>query len=437
MEELFEQLQDDTRSFWQNPSSGVRRLDTMPPPAEFFRDYVATSTPVILSGAGGCFKGGGRRICWDDLASLAGRGSEGLEVTVDFTPDGRGDCVVDVADSMPSEHPTSDANAKRDSPTGGGAATGAEGSRRSCGAGDAGNGGAPAAAGTTTAVFVKPEERRMKFEAFVSTLLKEAEAKAGDESSSTRTSGGVGGGVPYLSHQNDSLRQEFPGLMEDVKPFLALAREAFGNEPDAVNLWIGDDRSLSAVHKDHYENMYCVVRGEKHFTLLPPSDVLFLYEQEYPQGRYRQRRSVDGGEGEGREGRFEVEMEEGKVPWIPVDPACPDLEKYPLFRFASPVRCRVGPGDILYLPSLWYHRVSQRGITVAVNYWHDMQFDHKYVHYRFLQTLAAQLREGGVRRPGGVGFGGSSGRPSESPEARVEQGVSVGWGGEERVKEDR
>lgn len=41
--------------------------------------------------------------------------------------------------------------------------------------------------------------------------------------------------------------------MEDVEPFLSLAREAFGNEPDAVNLWIGDERSLSAVHKDHYE----------------------------------------------------------------------------------------------------------------------------------------------------------------------------------------
>lgn len=41
--------------------------------------------------------------------------------------------------------------------------------------------------------------------------------------------------------------------MKDVEPFLALARETFGNEPDAVNLWIGDDRSLSAVHKDHYE----------------------------------------------------------------------------------------------------------------------------------------------------------------------------------------
>lgn len=49
--------------------------------------------------------------------------------------------------------------------------------------------------------------------------------------------------------------------MEDVDPFLALAREAFGNEPDAVNLWIGDDRSLSAVHKDHYEVRFCTGVG--------------------------------------------------------------------------------------------------------------------------------------------------------------------------------
>lgn len=56
-----------------------------------------------------------------------------------------------------------------------------------------------------------------------------------------------------LTDQNDSLRHEFPGLMEDVEPFLEVAREAFGNEPDAVNLWIGDERSKSSVHKDHYE----------------------------------------------------------------------------------------------------------------------------------------------------------------------------------------
>lgn len=31
-----------------------------------------------------------------------------------------------------------------------------------------------------------------------------------------------------------------------------------------------------AVHKDHYENLYCVVSGEKHFLLHPPSDRPFI-----------------------------------------------------------------------------------------------------------------------------------------------------------------
>lgn len=38
--------------------------------------------------------------------------------------------------------------------------------------------------------------------------------------------------------------------------------------------------SVLAVHKDHYENLYCVVSGEKHFLLHPPSDRPFI-----PYGR--------------------------------------------------------------------------------------------------------------------------------------------------------
>lgn len=33
---------------------------------------------------------------------------------------------------------------------------------------------------------------------------------------------------------------------------------------------------LSLVHKDHYENLYCVISGEKRFILLPPSDRPFI-----------------------------------------------------------------------------------------------------------------------------------------------------------------
>ena len=61
--------------------------------------------------------------------------------------------------------------------------------------------------------------------------------------------------VPYLSAQNDSLRSEFGALSGDYPSALRWAAEAFGTQPDAVNLWIGDGRAVSSCHKDHYENM--------------------------------------------------------------------------------------------------------------------------------------------------------------------------------------
>ncbi len=62
--------------------------------------------------------------------------------------------------------------------------------------------------------------------------------------------------VPYLSLQNDNFRTSFESLHEDVQLSLPLANESFNLEgPEAVNLWIGDERSVSSIHKDHFENM--------------------------------------------------------------------------------------------------------------------------------------------------------------------------------------
>jgi hypothetical protein len=39
---------------------------------------------------------------------------------------------------------------------------------------------------------------------------------------------------------------------------------------------MGYDGSVSAMHKDPYENLYAVIEGEKHFTLMPPDVYPFL-----------------------------------------------------------------------------------------------------------------------------------------------------------------
>lgn len=54
-----------------------------------------------------------------------------------------------------------------------------------------------------------------------------------------------------------------------------------------------------------------------------------------------------------------------QVPWIPLDPLNPDLERYPEYSQAKPLQCTVKAGEMLYLPSLWFHHVQQSHGCIA------------------------------------------------------------------------
>lgn len=54
-----------------------------------------------------------------------------------------------------------------------------------------------------------------------------------------------------------------------------------------------------------------------------------------------------------------------QVPWIPVDPLAPDLSHYPDYAKATPITVTVQEGEMLYLPSLWFHHVQQSHGCIA------------------------------------------------------------------------
>lgn len=72
------------------------------------------------------------------------------------------------------------------------------------------------------------------------------------------------------------------------------------------------------------------------------------------------------------------------LPWIPIDPLAPDLDRFPRYALARPMRVTLHRGDQLYLPAMWYHFVEQdvgwgpagpgEGLqaAIAVNHWFDM-----------------------------------------------------------------
>ncbi|XP_066133070.1 bifunctional peptidase and (3S)-lysyl hydroxylase JMJD7 isoform X2 [Saccopteryx bilineata] len=94
-------------------------------------------------------------------------------------------------------------------------------------------------------------------------------------------------GVLYVQKQCSNLPTELPQLLPDLEPHVPWASEALGKMPDAVNFWLGEAAAVTSLHKDHYENLYCVVSGEKYFLLHPPSDRPFIPYEIYTPATYQ------------------------------------------------------------------------------------------------------------------------------------------------------
>ena len=230
------------------------------------------------------------------------------------------------------------------------------------------------------AVFALPYEEQLS----LSTVLQNFQQEQGGQAKDR---------VFYVQAQNNSLNTEFPALLKDVDSELPWASTAFGCSPEAVNIWIGDHRSVTSFHRDHYENMYAVVAGTKRFTLLPPCERYRMHMMQVPAAVYRPQ----------HDGSLDLELErpERLVSWCPIEVAQDDVtqakqvEAYPRFHDPSlpaPLTVQVHAGEILYLPSMWYHMVQQEdddsGRVIAVNYWYDMQYDCKYAYAKLIEHLS-------------------------------------------------
>ncbi|KAI9698721.1 MAG: hypothetical protein M1836_003831 [Candelina mexicana] len=155
----------------------------------------------------------------------------------------------------------------------------------------------------------------------------------------------TGGEVKYAQTQNDNLRNEYFPLFADVERDIAWARIALAMAPDAINLWIGNSRSVTSLHKDNYENVYVQIVGRKHFVLLPPVEAVCVGEKELRAATYVR----DG------EGKLVVRDDEGgeMVPTATWDPDVPAVMAKGFERMSRPLRVTLEEGDMLYLPALW------------------------------------------------------------------------------------
>ena len=135
----------------------------------------------------------------------------------------------------------------------------------------------------------------------------------------------IDGALPGFRHENDV----------DLGPRDPLA-----------SIWIGN-RTRIAAHYDLPDNLACVVAGRRRFTLFPPSQVENLYIGPLDLTPAGQAISL-------------------------VDFVKPDLARFPRFAtaMAHALAVEMGPGDALFIPSMWWHHIQAlEDFNVLVNYW--------------------------------------------------------------------
>ncbi len=116
----------------------------------------------------------------------------------------------------------------------------------------------------------------------------------------------------------------------------------------AGRIWLGNATQV-ATHFDLSDNFAIVAAGSRRFTLFPPEATGHLYVGPLNQTLAGQPVSM-------------------------VDPLNPDVSPFPNYAKAEAlaVTAVLHPGDLIYIPTLWWHHVQAIDpINILVNYWHN------------------------------------------------------------------
>jgi hypothetical protein len=135
--------------------------------------------------------------------------------------------------------------------------------------------------------------------------------------------------------------------IDGALPGLCAANDVdLGGRDALASIWIGN-RTVVATHYDLPDNLAVVAVGERRFTLFPPDQLKNLYVGPLDFNPAGQAISL-------------------------VDVRNPDFERFP--RYAEALEhaqvAEMGPGDALFVPSMWWHHVEAlSAFNVLVNYW--------------------------------------------------------------------
>jgi hypothetical protein len=134
------------------------------------------------------------------------------------------------------------------------------------------------------------------------------------------------------------IRKVVPELWPDVR-FPTFVDE---HKYVSVNFWFGPGSHVTSLHFDGVNNFLTQIRGRKQVILCPPREIARLYPVpvSYMANYFSQ-----------------------------VNVASPDLTQFPAWADADRAVFEIGPGDMLFIPSFWWHAVRGVDQNMSINYW--------------------------------------------------------------------
>ena len=141
----------------------------------------------------------------------------------------------------------------------------------------------------------------------------------------------------------------------DLRPFCRF--QDITGEPglklSGLHLWVGTAHTRSGLHADRYDNVFAQVAGRKEIFLASPNQSRYLYV--YPDYIQKSR----------------------------IDPEHIDTARFPQASEATFYHAIVEPGDVVFIPKLWWHHLHSQESSVSLNYWFGES-----------ATVSVQLRAG-------------------------------------------
>jgi hypothetical protein len=138
----------------------------------------------------------------------------------------------------------------------------------------------------------------------------------------------------YLVANNDGLADPaLRPLLKDIGYFNGLMKR--GDLRGSVYLWFGPGGTVTPLHHDTANILFCQVRGRKTFKLVSPlrSELLHDVVSYYS----------------------------------PIDLERPALDRFPFMREAEVLDVELSPGEALFLPAGWWHHVRSHSVSLSVS----------------------------------------------------------------------